>query len=155
MAPPTTTTTTTTNHTTPHLTPQSGRGYVNYLNELFFKPEYSGFSETDGFLATKSAKDWILGNGPLELFAQSLLDEDDPRIHFAFLSSDEGGLDGQDGLALCHQSSDAVNPFTSCYRDEERRWIRGNFSIYTGKDDINKVGQWKRLNYREVRAYVL
>lgn len=33
--------------------------------------------------------EWILGNGPLELFAQSLLDADDPRINFAFLSSDE------------------------------------------------------------------
>lgn len=67
----------------------------------------------------------------------------------------QDGLDGQDGQAICHQSSDAVNPFTSCYRDEEGTWIRGNFSMYTGKDDINKVGQWKRLNYREVRSTVV
>ena len=33
--------------------------------------------------------EWILGNGPLELFAQSLLDADDPRISFAFLSNDD------------------------------------------------------------------
>ena len=37
-------------------TPQSAKGYVNYLIALFFKPEYTGFQDTDGFIATKGAK---------------------------------------------------------------------------------------------------
>lgn len=35
---------------------QSAKGYVNYLIELFFKPEYTGFQATDGYIATKGAK---------------------------------------------------------------------------------------------------
>ena len=62
---------------------------MNYLIDMFFVPEYTDFFKTDGYIATKSAKDWILGNGPLELFSQSLLDDDDPRINFAFMSHDE------------------------------------------------------------------
>jgi hypothetical protein len=51
------------------------------------------------------------------IITQSLLDEDDPRINFAFLSHDEemGGFDSDN--AYCHQSSDAVNPYTACYRN--------------------------------------
>ncbi|KAM3567595.1 hypothetical protein VYU27_010264, partial [Nannochloropsis oceanica] len=123
------------------------KDYVNYLIDILFIPEFEALTKTDGIIATKTARAWVLGDGPLELFSEALLDEDDPRINFALLSHDENTGGFQSDAAYCHQSSDAVNIYNSCHRNPEdkNRFYRGNMTMYTGKDDVNKVGQWKRL----------
>ena len=49
---------------------QSTRGYLHYLLGLFFDPTFGDeYTKTDGLVATKTARDWILGNGSLPMLS--------------------------------------------------------------------------------------
>jgi len=43
---------------------------VNYLIDILFIPEFEALTKTDGIIATKTARAWVLGDGPLELFSE-------------------------------------------------------------------------------------
>lgn len=133
---------------------QAFKDYCMYLADLFVIPLWRDkLVATDGLVSSRSVDQWVRGDlsgKPNEALRESLDDDTNPLEYFSLIGKSDPNINGP---PMCTQATDVHNEFSACVRvvkDNKVQYQRGIHTMYTGKGDLNKLGQYKAFAGDEV-----